>query len=163
MSTEKKDISQYIHYYLGCECMVDGRKGTIEGVSTRNAGCSGDNPLIYFEDGDVSAGETDIEDVKPILYRLEDITEEDAIELVKLSAWKQYGEHPHGRVYTTYKNPFGQIVVSWGDGLREKKVPASKEVFSPEEFNFLIKKGYWLFGSDWFDEGLIIDRKTLKQ
>lgn len=75
--TMNKKIEDYLHLYLGCECMVDGRKGTIEGVSTSSAGCSGNNPLIYFEDGEVSAGEEDIEDVKPILRPIESMTEDE--------------------------------------------------------------------------------------
>lgn len=75
---------------------------------------------------------------------LSDITEEEAIELIKLNAWRRYGGHPQEREYKTYRNSFGQVVVSWGDGLREKNVPATKETFYPNEFEYLQSKGFKL-------------------
>lgn len=84
----EKKIEDYLHLYLGCECMADGKKGTIEGVSTSNAGCSGNNPLIYFDDGEVSTGEIDIEEIKPILRKISSVTDnewdeiEDAINVL---------------------------------------------------------------------------------
>lgn len=91
----QRKIENYLHLYLGCKCIADGKLGTIEGVSTMNAGCSGNNPLIFFEDGEVSTGDTDIEEVKPILRRLSDMTEEEKGEWIGLP--------PDVRVMTPYQ------------------------------------------------------------
>lgn len=40
--------------------------------------------------------------------------------------------------------------------------PEDFQLCAPEQYHYLISKGYWLFGNDWFDEGLIIDKKTLQ-
>lgn len=100
-------------------------------------------------------------DIKPILRRLSDMEEEEAKELVMLRADHLYGPHPTGRTYETYFNTFGQIVVSWGPGFKEKNVPQSKECFYPVEFHYLLQRGFDLWNP--IDSGQAVDVKTIKQ
>lgn len=35
-------------------------------------------------------------------------------------------------------------------------------MYDAQSFQYLLSKGFWLFGDDWFDEGIIIDKVTVK-
>jgi hypothetical protein len=157
----KKKLEDYLHLYLGCEVEFvfetrtggkENRTGRIERI--------GKNGVVKDVDifGANGAYIKRADEVKPILRPLSDMTEEEAIELTKLTAWKYYGGHPSERVYKTYKNAFGQLVVSWGEHHREKNVPITKSSFYPEEIPWLLSKGFDLFNL--IHEGLAIDKST---
>lgn len=134
---ELKDV---LHFYIGCELYSEGTKspiGTLYGLTNH-----GKNIHIKVSGVDYYPQNVGY---KPILRPLSDMTEEEAIELVKLSEWSQYGTHPLIREYRTFRNSFGQIVVSWGESHREKNVPVDKTVFRPQEFLYLLKQGFDLF------------------
>lgn len=125
-----KDIKEYLHYYLGQQFMMT--KPAYHAV--HEFGLSSDTPFAmsgkfadYFHGDAVSA------EVKPILRKLENMTEEEAIN----GGWSSLGHFKH---YCQGNNG----------------------AFHPEDFHYLLSRGFWLFGDDWFDEGLIIDKETLK-
>lgn len=131
MKTELKDI---ISFYIGCECIYDwGREPNVElkGKITPKIIES-----IYYNDGEVRW-------VKPLLRPLSDMTEEEAIEVTKPIVIYGYTE---GRSYETYRNSFGQIVVSWGISHLERYVPQSEQHYTTEQFIYLIKQGFDIFG-----------------
>lgn len=69
------NIKDYIHYYIGHPCQTDQGTGIIEGVSDTDS-CGGTWAARIGEDQDLYA-ETDCEWIKPILRRLEDMTEQE--------------------------------------------------------------------------------------
>ena len=73
--------------------------------------------------------------IKPILRRLSSMTEEEAIEF--------------------------DILIPWTSTLTGKRSWNSVR-FPSRHLPEVFKKGFWLFGDDWFDEGLIIDKATVK-
>ncbi len=139
--TEMKDV---LHLYLECEVMnlesVMILKGVMEsefepgryialltepGVDPKE----GNNEYFFIE--------VYVEDVKPILSRLSDMTNDDATGIGWGSA---------------------SGFVAWQKSV---KAIGNKIVLNPEQFTYLLSKGYWLFDQSAFDSGLIIDRKTL--
>ena len=93
-----KEIIDYLPYYLGCEVIkLSGgtMKYRLSAISLKG------NTLFYDGYGnDMWIADNDF---KICLRSLSDMTEEEAIELVKLSQWENYGTHPHEREYKTYK------------------------------------------------------------
>lgn len=145
----KKEIADYIHLYKDAKIIHDKYPDTQMTIHN------------WDKNGDVVMGKSDeFQELKPhhklVLRPLSDMTEEEAIELVKISEWKQYGDHPHKREYKAYRNGFNEIVVSWGDSIREKNVPETKEVFGFEEFRYLLSKGFDVFNL--IPDGLAIDK-----
>lgn len=167
----KKDIKDYLHLYCNpfhkIKVIVDGKEEkylwgidvaeggyvniTLADKEFRNIDIADDDDgwCVYNDDETLSR-------IKPILRPLSTMTEKEAIELVKISEWKQYGEHPHKREYRSYRNGFNEIVVSWGESTREKNVPVTKEVFGFDEFRFLLSKHFDLFGL--IESGLAISK-----
>jgi len=153
-----KEIKDYLHLYVGCTLRCDTGFVILMSVIPEII------PHTSFGIAVINGSEsyrTNLGDYMPVLRPLSDITEEEAIELVKISEWKQYGEHPHKREYRAYRNGFNEIVVSWGESIREKNVPVAKEVFGFEEFRYLLSKGFDLFNL--ITEGLAIDKTTTKK
>lgn len=165
---ETRNIKDFLHLYLGCEVENYPYK-KYEGIETQPkrmigllVGVIGEyahiqNKDVFGKDWDII--KEPIADVKPLLRPLSSMTEEEAIELVKLSEWESYGDHPHIRNYKTYKNNFDHLVVSWGEGLREKNIPENKKVFAPNEFQFLLSKHFDLFNL--IESGLAIDKTKI--
>lgn len=123
-----KDISQYIHYYLGCEIKAENN-----GSMTYTLNKIGANGFASFKDKngfDVWLGEG----WKPILRKLEIMTPDEMKELEATKAFQR-------------ATPVHQIKIM---------------VWTAESYDWAFKKGFWLFGNDWFDEGYIIDKATLK-
>lgn len=150
------ELKDYLHFYLGCEVIgnYDGpRKGYLTGIT--NGGTEAE--IQFFEEDGINVFEhpefNTLDEIKPILRPLSDMTEEEAIEVTKPVV--VYGDLPNVRKYETWVNPFGKIVVSWGNGLREKYVPQDEKCFTTEQFAFLLKKWFDLF--ELIDAGLAID------
>ena len=95
-----------------------------------------------------------LSEIKPILRPLSDITEAEAKAVTEFTG--SYGDTPGQRTYKTWKNQFGKIVVSWGQGLREKYVPQDETIYKPEQFTYLLKQGFDLFGL--IESGLAINK-----
>lgn len=121
----EKKISDYLHLYIGCKL----ERG---GIVTHNL-------LAAAEEAAFDA----YLDFKPILRPISSMTKEEAIEVTKPVV--AYGDIPNRRVYITYKNSFGDIIVSWGEGIREKYSPTKETAFSPQQFHYLLSKHFDLF------------------
>lgn len=74
-----KEIKDYLHLYLGCECK------TPEGVMQLMAVYIDSLPIFYD-----SVEDTRFEDITPLLRPLSDITEE---EIKKLRSFNHYSNH----------------------------------------------------------------------
>jgi len=105
--------------------------------------------MVVYHDG--------FSDCKPILRRLDSMTEEEAIEVTKPVV--VYGDLPNVRKYETWENPFGKIVVSWGNGLREKYVPQDETAFTVGQFTYLLSRGFDLFNL--IDTNQAIDKNKI--
>ncbi len=139
--TELKDV---IHLYIGSqiEYFCYHCNSRLIGKLTS----AGSTPYFWVE-GDNTGQE--VSQAKLICSRLSDMTEEDekSIALMvfpKATSWEvDYG--------------WRMTVEAKGDGQT-----VTMENYSPDIFIFLLSKGYWLFGDEAFDKGLVIDKNTLK-
>lgn len=146
-----KEIKDYLHLYLGCRVIVEDKlMGTLEGVSTPNAGCSGDNPLIFFDDGEVSTGDFEIETVKPILRPLSDMKKEETLAAFHMSY--QDAKYQFDEFQKVDNNDFGWRARNQ-NGM-ECFMPANS--FKPDVLLYLLKQGFDLFGL--IESGLAIDK-----
>lgn len=147
MSKEVK-FKDVAHLYLGCD------------IKCVDAGSSSDNE--YF--GRVSKLSALLLDKytngkwKPLLIPLDKMSEEDAIELCEY--YGGYGDLPGKRTYETWLNSFGNIIVSWGKGLREKWSPSDCNVWKPEQILIFLSKGYDIFNL--IPSGEAIDKTIFK-
>jgi hypothetical protein len=130
--TKSKDVA---HLYLGCDFVLKYKDG------------SGLSAPMHFTVDALAAAHSIRDKIDPILLLrpLSSMTDDEAIELVKLNEWIGYGDHPFEREYETYKNGFGQIVVKWGESPREHNVPVNKTVFTPSEFAWLLSHGFDMY------------------
>jgi len=124
MKTELKDV---INFYLGCEMISE--KGTIWILAPSNFPSNWKDSYFLTS--------------KPLLRPLSDMNSTEAIELTKPIVVYGYSET---RSYSTYTNHFGNTVVSWGDSHLEKYVPQKEEHYTTEQFIYLIKQGFDIFG-----------------
>lgn len=98
------------------------------------------------------------DEYKLLLRPLSDMTEEEAIEITKPIAF--YGNHTSERIYRTYRNPFGDLIVSWGESLKEKYLPMKETHFNTQQFLYILKHGFDIFNL--IPEKLAIDKTKMK-
>jgi hypothetical protein len=177
----EKNIRDYIHHHLGCECEIDGLNGIykLTGVSydgTQNLWWA------YFDGSEVSYAL--FEDVKLILRRLSDMTEEEAKEvaycaginasghdvlLVDKNNPKQWivwnstdyydiddAENNDGIIIIDFTHPFGIY-----KGYENESYPVPEFLDQANVMRFLLLRGFDLF--ELIDSNLAIDRATLKE
>jgi hypothetical protein len=132
----KKELKDYLHLYLGCECKtkyVDWENWSTETLTLKVLNKL--NEDLSFE-------------VKPILRSLDDITKSEATE---------------GKVFkekTEWHEPtFEQFKERLENNLELQRKTKFIIEFSPTEFIFLLSKYFDLFGL--IDAGLAIDKTTL--
>ena len=149
--TQLKDV---IHFYLGQDLRIYDK------ATEKWSGWKKLTPKVldYVLQSEISGYLVNFE-MQLSLRRLDSMTEEEAIEVTKPVV--VYGDLPNVRKYETWKNPFGKIVVSWGNGLREKYVPQDETSFTVGQFTYLLSRGFWLFGDEAFEQGLIIDKNKI--
>lgn len=144
-------LKDVLHLYLGCEIQnsTDAYRGTLLGVQFP---CNAIIHCDYFNKSHKIPDSKQwgehifiLEKMKPFLRSLDSMTDEESIELVKLSQWESYGDNPHNRIYECYKNNFGKTVVSWGESGREKNIPLNKTAYTIQEFQYLLKNSFDLF------------------
>lgn len=157
-----QSIKEYLKYYIGQQAMFEKSGRVITIIAVYDAG-------IY--DG-VRHNPFDIYNFKPILKRITDITEEEMKGLWLLVFKKEFpqsGQMGFIKERTTLTEP-RWILAS---GVSRMGIQMNGEVWADcdlhtwkhnqhEVTHYLISKGYWLFGDEAFDKGLIIDFKTLK-
>lgn len=176
--SNKKDIREYIHYYVGCEIQGDSGQVTLSkilGIDHKgNVICSDHQYKTPHSDKTFTRPILHRlpNMVKPLLYRLEDITEEHKKELWQLVFKRTFPETGQILWYAEKSLTADPRWVLMS-GVERLGIEIGGDVWADSDlskwkFNphlvthYLLSKGYWLFGSDWFDEGLIIDKKTLK-
>jgi hypothetical protein len=131
-----KDIKEVLHLYLYCQCQLQGDDHVKTfTLTTYN--------LNYYRAW--------ISEIRPILKRLSDMSEEDAISIAEILG---------GASHLTRDSQIHQVKELLTDiHHKQTNVPGYRWMMLTV---FLLKKGYWLFGDEAFDQGLIIDSKTLK-
>lgn len=146
---QTKDIA---HLYIGCDVQTKDGIGKLIGIVK-------DEVFIDYR-GYENKGYTDefgneydfvfleneyfVNDVKLMLRPLSDMKEDEAIEVTKPIV--VYGDLSNVRKYETWENQFGKIVVSWGEGLREKYCPQSETAFTSKQIVYLLSRNFDLFG-----------------
>jgi hypothetical protein len=88
-----------------------------------------------------SVNPSDWTNIKPILRSLKSMTDEEKIEFCNI----------------------GRCDEKWSDKdkiwwLNLSLINSKHIIISPEEFHWLVKKGFWLFGNEYFEKGLIIQK-----
>jgi hypothetical protein len=165
-------LKDVIHYYIGCKVRVDN-----EDTATFMGGTLVPNSLgqIYWhlqtgemkdaEGDDFSMPYNDDPEVgelriKPILRRLEDITDKEIKELI---GWDNLNEKYANVSYE--RGNFGIMINYSIDAGEEGIHPQSHKItfhaFSPKEWLYLLKNGFDLFGL--IKSGQAVDAKTWNQ
>jgi hypothetical protein len=158
----EKKLSDYIHYYIGCRVQKDSDAldyPTIEGVHGGNVIISEfryktphcdkifTRPRIWHT----------ISFVKPILRKLDSLTDEEIKELI---GWEKMCDM---YVCCSYERGNFGIVVNYGidtdHGVAMQSHNISFHAFSPKEWMYLLSKGFDLFFL--IKDGLAIDASTL--
>lgn len=166
-----KKIEDYLHLYLGCECIADDKKkGRLAAIDL----CQSDNSIVMLtvrysddiDDWDVLNDNQEMSRVKPILRPLSDMTEEEMYQLLL----RQYSpsEDIFTQIVTTVKfnttEPKRHLKHGSGVGYSGFKSDGSHYVtgtlsftrLSSEQFTYLLKQGFDLFGL--IDAGLAITK-----
>jgi hypothetical protein len=165
-------LQDYIQYYIGCEVIVDDNvKAKLIGGSFVPNSC---NQIYYdlqteemkVDDVDFAMPYNDDADdpeprVKPILRRLEDMTDEEGVHLAKL----QHNPTRHKDIEVLYIKAEHLHYIDgtrWiGDGVSEyNEYFVNFSEMKASQFSYLIECGIDLFSL--IENGLAIDSKTLK-
>lgn len=154
--TMKKDIKDYIHLYMGCECFE------IIGTKRMNKALTVTPEIIRYALTGTSI-------YKLSVRKLSSMTEEEYAYCGKFGFGASRKEYWLQQFEQFENRPVeGQGKKSGIKNPETKKVKVreglnlSHYTFAPEAFLYLLSKGFWLFGDDWFDEGLILDKDTVK-
>lgn len=134
-----ENIEEYLKYYVGQKCMVMTRSGERE------------TEITLFAIGR--------SDVKPILKKLSDMTEEDAERLIRLK-WEGYEESEVKEVTITHYS----VSAKWWSQKFEEWLHVFQLFGSlnANQLHYLLSKGYWLWDQSAFTSGLILDAKNVK-
>lgn len=120
-----KEIKDYLHFYIGCEVTIEGHKNAILGA----VGVGHGKQVIIRWPLEDEWSYADIGEIRPILRRLSDMTEEEEAEMVKTQDDVKLDGYP-------------QITLM---------------VDSGHTFRWLLSKGFDIFNL--IDSGLAIDAK----
>lgn len=177
-----EDVREYLHLYLGCDFRIESHwlYQNLVGNIRHN--------LTYANLIDNQRGQVVI---KPILRRLDSMTEEECRHLAWFNLDSEKHLDADSRVTTDEIDMHivhgdgglmvdadaaivmdvscrcfeGQVCVRtngdielWNDA--GEKLPIERQA---ENVRWLLSKGFWLFGDEAFDKGLIIDSKTLNK
>jgi hypothetical protein len=141
-------LKDYLHYYMGCIFWTNNSQGELNATTIK----------YIIEMINNSKG------VQLHLRRLEDMTEEEAIELVK----QVVHENEYTNVSTYRHNYTNDLMVQWGYLTPIERVnnvqyffnATGERTWSAAQFNYLLTKHFDLFGL--IDAGLAVDAKTIK-
>jgi hypothetical protein len=137
-----REIGDYLKYYLdtNVECRADN--GAWKEVTVPIG-------MAYIH-------QERYDGIKPILRPISDMTEEEAIEVAKLSEWE-----PHFRDVKVERTKYNDLVVTWqGANESRDKFNATGDVFyCYEQFHYLLSKGFDMF--QLIDEGLAINTEII--
>jgi hypothetical protein len=91
----KKELKDFIHLYLGCQCQFETDTFILDGIIG--------GQIVYSTESDESGeGIYDIEDIKPILRKLSDMTEEETNEFNMIYYDEQF-ETEYQKIITNAK------------------------------------------------------------
>ncbi len=153
----KREIKDYLHLYIGCEVKLSNwfLDNTAQKILTgcETCGVSPEARLTFYsptykeceDNTPASKSETyslPMKDVKPILRPIHDMTEQEACEFVMAHPF--YGKHQtmhweHYRRAVHFKVIYNGQSRKWC-----KQIPERGE--TPEQFKYLLSKGFDLFG-----------------
>jgi len=147
-------LQDYINFYIGCPCIYYMADDDPDGYCM---------PLDY-DIIKLWLANQDETDIKLVLRGLKDMTEEEAIELVKLIVHKD----EYINVSTYRHNCTGDLMVQWGLLTPMERAndveyfinATGERSWSGEQFRYLLEQGFDLFGL--IAAGLAIDAKTLQ-
>lgn len=146
-----KDVA---HLYLGAKILLENKiKATIHGIEY---GGNREYKVVAMLPNyqTVKVNEWDL--VKPLLRKLDSITEEEAIQLAKLSEWE-----PHFRDVKVERNKFNYLIITW-DGMAESREvfnATGEQFYCGEQFLWLLKNNFDLFNLIENDFALDINSK----
>lgn len=152
-------FSQVAHLYLGCEIEDEekpqGTTAVLDSIDT-----NGDCYYNYY-DNETYQSDTDsvmchVDDIKPVLKHLSDLSDGEAIELAKrfTDLW------PVDTVFEAYKNTFDRWVVSWGNKPHQKFIIYPDELRpTTKQFLYLLSIKVDLFNL--IETGQAINAKTV--
>lgn len=167
MNTETKDITPFLKYYIGQQVKSEGTMiHTLTGLAYD---CSG-SLRPFFQDA--HGNSIELFDFKLILSKLSSMREENWEEMFNiygvslgatnrdlwLDQFEKFGDRP--------KSGFGKKWKLQNPGIEPptEKVKVSDGLkwafytYSPSALHYLLSKGFWLFGDEYFDAGLIIEK-----
>jgi hypothetical protein len=159
-----KNIKDYLPYYIGCDIQITepsgfGESVFIEKLISITDVTAGTNKFDYYFDGD-----NEIE-FKPIIRKLSSMTEEDIDFSELIPNYKVAFNHFTGGYNVVIEDEDscdGFVVTIYPDGSMNCLCKDNREEYpfeGGELFRKLLSKGFWLFGDNWFEEGLIIEKK----
>lgn len=127
------NIKEVIHFYLGCDIQHTNKNGTfilkLVVVDMQSGSCTCTHQVV---DKHPATWSYSLDDIKPIVRKLSDMTEKERGYAVSPMA---YG----------LKSMTGDLQL-----LQAAHVTA-----------YLLSRSFWLFGDEAFTEGLVIDKKTM--
>jgi hypothetical protein len=148
--TKEKNLKDYLHLYLGCHCVVDGRPAIIDSVSTNK---HIDTVTAQFTDTNDQydwAVYNDLSEVKLLLRPLSDMTEQEFKEIFKPI-------QPGDVTDEDFKEAMQHLIKNGIDAFDFEGVSA-QIVF--EYTRLLLSKGFDIF--ELIPSGLAIDKTTLQ-
>lgn len=163
-----KDIKDYLHLYIGCEVMR-------EHSETRSDKFFEHAKLVGVSASEIENGkwvsvldvgldhfhEWYVEETKPLLRPLSDMTNDEAFDFLNVSPF--YRNDCNVIVDKIFENSFIGIayrVQYHRKGRYWNKLQSLSERLSPEHFQFILSCGFDLFNL--IEAGLAIDKTTLK-
>lgn len=157
-----KKLQDYIHFYLGCRVVAapyGGQpkrldEGTLVGINNHD--------IVNIKlDKWQSVADISISCVKPILRKLDSITDEEKTQIGKMAGWYEgkviLSEHHLEIAHDTFKEMAYECLIDADDNDAARLGPTAYFSFMP----YLTNRGVDLFGL--IDAGLAIDANTLKQ
>jgi hypothetical protein len=143
---KRMKLQDYLHYYLGAAFITNNSEGEVNPKTIQFI-----YPMIEKNKG-----------VQLVLRRLEDMTQEEAIALVKLVVH----EDEYINVTTYRHNLTNDLMVQWGlltpkqraDDVASYFNATGERCWSGDQFNYLLKQHFDLFSL--IPAGLAVDAKT---
>lgn len=156
MEPKKSLTAKELGLYLGCKFRYDNDvMYTVAGIQDAEV----INALGHFHD---------IKLVKPILRKLESMTEDEVTEVFKLKWRVQRSDHEwisikFKRQESVFLNPGWSVEAVYKQNGKERTMlgTLSMSVFEPLSFQYLLSKSFDLFG--WIDAGLALDQNEMKK
>lgn len=169
-----EDVREYLHLYLGCEVIVTTNqyglqgppnqfKGILRGYTLDQWKQQEFAPALQVYISDTTYYFYKIEQVKLILRRLGSMTEEEKIELHTYTYPNGIGKY---RLKEDKINliDYALDIEMKDSSSKSEKIMSFITIYQIALMNkWLLSKGFWLFGNEAFDKGLIIDSKTLNK